>query len=45
MIVRIPCHRRTSHFSAIGIETLADARNFEVGATSETHDVESWEDV
>lgn len=42
---RIPCHCRTSHFSAVGIKTLADARTFEVEVTPETHNVQSWEDV
>jgi hypothetical protein len=45
MNVRIPYHLRTSHFSAIGIKTLADALTFEVEVTPETHNVQSWEDV
>jgi hypothetical protein len=45
MNVMIPCHLHTSHFSAIGIKTLANALTFEVEVTTETHNVQSWEDV
>jgi hypothetical protein len=45
MNVRVLRHRRTSHFSAIGIKIVADARTFEVEVIPATHSVESWEDV